>query len=124
MSGIPDSISDDDLQETVTVVLSDIDVQVTANDVETCHSIGQSDKNKSKKTIILFVNRKHCRKILENKKKMASNDFSKYKFPVNTKIFTNKDLTFKNETLDFHGRKLKREGHIFSSCLYKKIWKI
>ena len=60
----------------------------------------------------------------KTKKKMASIDFCKYKFPVNTKIFTNKDLTFKNETLDFHGRKLTREGHIFSSCLYKKIWKI
>ena len=69
MPGIPDSISDNDLEETVTVVLSDIDVQVKANDVEACHSIRQSGKNKSKKTIILFVNRKHCRKILEKKKK-------------------------------------------------------
>ena len=43
------------------------------------------------------------------------NDFSKYKFPVNTKIFANENLTFKNETLAFHGRKLKYEGHIFSS---------
>ena len=29
-------------------------------------------------------------------KKLAANDFSKYKFPVNTKIFANKNLTFKN----------------------------
>ena len=56
-----------------------------------------------------------CRKILENKKKLASNNFSKYKFPVNTKIFANENLTFKNETLAFHGRKLKPEGRIFSS---------
>ena len=89
MSGIPDSISDDDLEQTVTAILSDIDVQVTVNDVEACHRIGQSDKNKLKKTIVGFVNRKHCRKILENKKKLASSDFSKYKFPVSTKIFAN-----------------------------------
>ena len=68
LSGVPDSISDDDLEETVTAILSDIDVQVTANKVKACHRIGQSDKNKSKKTIIGFVNRKHCRIILENKK--------------------------------------------------------
>ena len=80
MSDIPDSVSDDDLEETVTAILSDIEVQVTANDIEACHRIGQSNKNKSKKTIIPFVNRKHCRKTLENKKKLASNDFSKYKF--------------------------------------------
>ena len=33
---------------------------------------------------------------------------------MSTKIFANENLTFKNETLAFHGRKLKREGHIFS----------
>ena len=115
LSGIPDSVSDDDIEKTVTAILSDIDVQVTVNDVEACHRIGQSDKNKSKKTIIRFVDRKHCRKILENKKELASSDFSKYNFPVSTKTFANENLTFKNETLAFHGRKLKREGHIFSS---------
>ena len=34
LSEIPDSVSDDDLEETVTAILSDIDVQVTVNDVE------------------------------------------------------------------------------------------
>ena len=114
-SGTPDSVSNDNLEETLTAIKSDIDVQVTANDVEACHRIRHSDKNKLKKTIIHSVNRKHCRKILQNKKEMASNDFSKYKFPVNTKIFANENLTFKDVTLAFHGRKLKREGYIFSS---------
>ena len=64
-----------------------------------------------KKTIIRFVSRK----VLKNKKKMVSSDFSKFKFPVNTKIFANENLTFKNETLAFYQTKLKRGGHIFSS---------
>ena len=34
---------------------------------------------------------------------------------MNSKIFANENLTFKNETLAFHERKLKCEGHIFSS---------
>ena len=68
MSGIPDSVSDGDLEETVTAILSDIDVQVTENDVEACHRIRQSDKNKSKKTIIHFLNRKQCRKSWKTKK--------------------------------------------------------
>ena len=42
LSGKTDSISDEDLEETVTTILSDIDVQMTANDVEACHRIGQS----------------------------------------------------------------------------------
>ena len=48
LSGIPDSVSNDDLEETVTAILSDVYVQVTANDVKACHRIGQSDKNKLK----------------------------------------------------------------------------
>ena len=43
-----DSVSDDDLEETVTAVLSDIDIQVTANDVDAYHRIAQLDKSKSK----------------------------------------------------------------------------
>ena len=35
------------------------------------------------------------------------------KLPGNTKIFDNKNLTFKNETLAFPGRKLKHERPIF-----------
>ena len=49
--GIPDGVSDDDLEEIVGAILSDIDVQVTASDVEECHEIGQSDKNKSRKQL-------------------------------------------------------------------------
>ena len=44
VSGVPDSASDDGLEETVTAILSGIDVQVTANNVEDCHRIGQSDE--------------------------------------------------------------------------------
>ena len=36
--------------------------------------------------------------------------------PVSSKIFANENLTFKNETLAFYGRKLKYEGHNFFSC--------
>ena len=34
---------------------------------------------------------------------------------MNTKVFANENLTFKNETMAFHGIKPKREDHIFSS---------
>ena len=37
LSGTPDSVSNDNLEETLTAIKSDIDVQVTANDVEAYH---------------------------------------------------------------------------------------
>ena len=45
INGIPNSISDDNLQSTV------INVHATADDIEACHRIGKSEGN-SKKTIV------------------------------------------------------------------------
>ena len=42
LSSTTDWVSDDDLEETKNAILSDIDVQVTANDAQSCHRIGQS----------------------------------------------------------------------------------
>ena len=46
VSGIPGHVSERDLEETVISVLSDIEVNVSANDAEACHRIGKPDRNK------------------------------------------------------------------------------
>ena len=46
VSGIPGHVSERDLEETVISILSDIEVNVYANDVEACHRIGKTDRNK------------------------------------------------------------------------------
>ena len=46
VSGIPGHVSERDLEETVISVLSDIEVNVSANDVEAFHRIGKPDRNK------------------------------------------------------------------------------
>ena len=46
VSGIPVHVSDRDLEETVISVLSDIEVNVSPNDVEACHRIGKPDSSK------------------------------------------------------------------------------
>ena len=48
ITGIPDDISDENLEEKVIQVLSEIQVNVSSSDVEACHRIGKS-KNSSKK---------------------------------------------------------------------------
>ena len=62
------SISDDNLESTVINVLSKAtNVHVTASDIEACHRIGKS-KGNSKKTIGRFINRKHCKCGLVNRR--------------------------------------------------------
>ena len=116
ISGIPDDISDSDLEDTVTDLMKDVDVNIQRNDIEACHRIGKSDpRTASKKTIVRFVNRKHCKKALISRKKFATiNTEVKYNFSRNNKIFINESLTNANESLAYCGRKLKREGEIYS----------
>ena len=69
-------VSEDVLEESVISVLADIDVLVEIQDIEVCHRFGKPDRDKSQKTIVRFVNRKICKKVLFIKKKLSSIDNS------------------------------------------------
>ena len=63
ISGIPDDISDNDLESTVFNIMKDIDVDINSSDIGACHGIGKSDRRTaSKKTIARFINRKYCKR--------------------------------------------------------------
>ena len=112
LSGIPESVSEDVLEELVISVLAFIDVFVESEDIEVCHRFGKPDRDKSQKTIVCFVNRKNCKKVLFNKKKLSSIDCSKQNFTQNTKIFANENLTPMNESIAYNCRRLKCSGLI------------
>ena len=102
INGILNSISDDNLESTVVNVLSKAtNVHVTPHDIEACHRIG-----KSKKTIVRFINRKHCKCALVNSESIGL---------PNVKLYFNENLTEYNNTLAFYGCKLKRAGLINST---------
>ena len=84
---------------------------MTADDIEACHRIGKSIGN-SKKTITHFINRKHCKCALVNRKKLKSFHSESIGLP-NVKYF-NENLTEYN-TLAFHDSKLKHAGLINST---------
>ena len=101
LSGIPDTVEDEDLESTVSSILSDIDVTVGQHDVEACHRIGLSGKNKPKKPIIRLVNRRHVEKALINKKILDRIDNAKYNIDGRTKIFINENLSPANESIAY-----------------------
>ena len=69
ITGIPDSIDNNQLEESATEILTDININVASNDTEACHRIGKKDSRiGSSKTIIRFVKREHA---LYNKKKLS-----------------------------------------------------
>ena len=112
LSGIPKLVSEDVLEESVISVLADIDVFVESEDIEACHRFDKPDRDKSQKTIVHLVNRKNCKKVLFNKKKLSNIDCSRHSFTQNTKIFANENLTPMYESIAYNCRKLKcRRSH-------------
>ena len=113
LSGIPESIPDNHLENTVSSTLSDIGVSIQSEEIEACHRFRKTDrKTKSKKTIIRFVNKKHCKKALVHKKKLSNINNDKFKFNNETKQYINENLTPMNDFIAFNCRKLKRSNII------------
>ena len=71
LSGTPGLVSEDVLEESVILVLADIDVSVESQDIKGCHRFDRPDRDKSQKTIVRSVNRKNCKKVLFNKKNLT-----------------------------------------------------
>ena len=107
ISGIPQSVSDNQLEEKVVDILKAIDVNITTNEIEACHRLGKKKKN----VILRFINRKHCLKALRNKKKLKSIDKNAIGIP-NGNLFISENLTPANRKLAFNCQKLKRDGEI------------
>ena len=64
--------------------------------------------------IVCFLNRKHCKKALLNRRKLQNLDKEKHGFSQNTKVFISENLTLMNENITFNGRKLKQSGLVYA----------
>ena len=104
IQGIPDSVSDDQLEEKVIKIFYQINVKIDKFDIEDCHRMGKSKKT----TIVRFVNRKNCKAILE--KKLSLNrklDNEKLGFQSDARILVSEHLTPYNQHLAWKCRELK-----------------
>ena len=70
--GISDDVDDHSLEGKVIEVLKEVQVDVSSSDIEAGHRMG-NNKNSPKKTIVRFINRKHGKKALLNRKILRSN---------------------------------------------------
>ena len=123
ISGIPDDITDDDLEDTVTNILKDVDVHINDNDLEAAIVLANRIQGlEVKKTIVCLVSRKYCKKALLNRKNFIHiNSETKYNFSRNNKIFINENLTKANKSIAFCGRKLKCADLIYSSYVREGV---
>ena len=105
--GIPQSVSDNQLEEKVVNILKAIDANITLNEIDACHRLGK----KKKIVIVRVINRKHYSKALRNKNKLKSIDKNAIGIP-NAYLFISENLTPLNSSLALNCHKLKRDGKI------------
>ena len=88
--GIPDSISQNDLESKASDIFRECDADIDPVNIEVCHRL--KSNHWPKKVILKLARRKHPLKILRGKKKLKTTDLSQIDFETNTIVFINQLL--------------------------------
>lgn len=110
VSGIPISISDDNLEKKVLKVFEKMGVTIHADNIEACHRL----KSGSDRTIVKFSKRKDCQQVMKVKKDLKNMDFSDIDLPVGTNVYVNESLCSYYRWLWSLSKQLKNRKKIHS----------
>ena len=92
IAGIPNNIKDESLEKKVIELCKDLGVVVEDRDIEAVHRLPSNrDSNLPKRTIVRFVNRKNCERLLRKRKSLKSHNFRKIGLHQN-RIYINENL--------------------------------
>ena len=92
ISGIPNTIPDNDLENTVISICRDPGVEIDPKYIEGCPRIPLSgySRGQDKRVIVKFVNRKHSEALLRDKNRISSKSFNHLHVP--NKVFVSVSL--------------------------------
>ena len=110
--GIPDSIPNNNLEETVLKIFNETGVTVNSRDVEACHRLNQ--KANPKKVIIKLSKRKDVARVMNNKKKLKSMKPQNIGLPSGCKVYINESLCKYYKYLWWKCKLLQTRGSIQS----------
>ena len=110
ITGIPDTVQYNELENKVIEIFDAIDAEANSANFEDFHRVGKP-KNNSKKVIARFVNQKVVQNALYKKKQLKTIDKSSIGLQ-NATIFLNENLTPENNKIAYCCRKLKCDGTI------------
>ena len=86
--GLPSSIADDQLENTVCRVLLDIGANITNEKRESCHRLNKN----TDRTIVKFSRRKNCDQVMRVKGELNKLKPANLDLPVGTKLYINESL--------------------------------
>ena len=87
ITGVPDSVSNDDLEETTIKIFDKLNVAIDPSNIEDCHWL---KSNGPKKVIIKFARRKDANLVRKNKNKLKGMNLSSV--GINNPVFINDSL--------------------------------
>ena len=87
IAGIPTSIPQQNLEENVCQIFEAIGISVDKNDIDDCHRLRDKER-----TIVKFLRRKDCKRVLRCKKDLQNVNMSNLDVPDGTKLFINESL--------------------------------
>ena len=103
ITGIPDTVQGNNLENKGIGIFNAIGVEANSAYFEDCHTVGKS-KNNSKKVIARFVNWKVVKNALCKRKQLKT--INKLSIGLqNATIFLNETLTSENNKIAYHCRK-------------------
>ena len=108
--GISDSISNNNLEETVLKIFSEIGVTVNSRDVEACYRLNQAANPKA--VIIELSKKKDVTRVMSNKKKLKSMKPQNISLPSGCKIYINESLCKYYKYLWWKRKLLQTRGSI------------
>ena len=88
MVGLPSSIADDQLENTVCRVLQHIGANITYEKIELCHRLNKN----ADRTIINFLWRKDCEQVMRVKSELKKLKPADFDLPVGTKLYINENI--------------------------------
>ena len=109
LDGIPSSVQDADLTDTVVEIFKDITKEnITVKDIEACHRLASK---KNPRPTIVRANRNLLDKVRRNKKSLKD-IAARFNYPQGTHVYVNENLSPSMRSLHFNARKLKKAGII------------
>ena len=117
ISGIPEDVTDENLQEKVLEIVNTVterndDKVILPKDVHACHRLKKDPGEETPKVIVRMVNRQHTIDVLKSKKKTPE----KQEHLQNNKLYISENLCNTNKTLLDEAKKLKKNGQL------KRCW--
>ena len=112
ISGIPNTIPDNLLENTVISIWRDSGVEIHPKNIEGCHRLplSRNSRGQDKRVIVTFVNRKHSEALLRDKKRISSKSFNHLNIP--NKVFILVSLYQYCRYIWRKCKDLQRQGHV------------